>query len=119
MNSTLEIKQLILPMYFGVTDEERAVLQDIEFNISINFHKVPKACNSDKIEDALCYDKLVQGIKIFCKSSKFHLIEHLSFALHQYIKDKFQLENDVLTLQICKFSPVAEIKDKCCFEVKA
>lgn len=118
MNSILEIKKLVLPLNFGVGESERSDLQDIEFNIIIEFDSIPIACSSDKIEDALCYDQLVQEIKIFCTSKEFYLIEHLSFALYQYIKNRYLGCEDKLFVQVCKFSPLEEIQDKCCFVCK-
>lgn len=117
MISILEIKQLILPLHIGVTKEERAILQDIEFNITINFYTILNACESDQIDDALCYDNLTQEIKEFCKKNEFHLIEHLSFVLHRYIRENYLNSQDKLTLQICKFAPVKEIKGQCCFTI--
>ena len=117
MKSILEIKQLRLKLAIGFSDEERAKLQDVEFNITINFSDLPKACNSDQINNTLCYDQLTQEIKKFCVNNKFHLIEHLSHSLHQHIKDNYLDLKDNLILQVCKFAPVKEIEGQCCFTI--
>ncbi len=118
MISILEIKQLRLKMAIGVTDEERSKMQDVEFNITINFESTPLGCKSDKITDTLCYDNLTQEIKTFCLNNKFHLIEHLSFELYNHIKAHHLYSKDKLALQVCKFAPVEEIKGQCCFTIK-
>ncbi len=118
MISTLEIKQLRLKITIGVSDEERAKLQDVEFNITINFSDLPKACSSDQINNTLCYDQLTQEIKKFCVNNNFHLIEHLSHSLHKYIKSNYLDLKDKLSLQVCKSAPVKETEGKCCFTIK-
>jgi 7,8-dihydroneopterin aldolase/epimerase/oxygenase len=115
MISTLEIQQLRLKLHFGVGEKERASLQEIDLNITINFNSLPKSCKSDDINDALCYDKLSKEIQKFCSNNKFYLIEHLSFKLHNYIKKSFLKPEDKLFLQVCKRPPVEEIKGQCCF----
>lgn len=118
MNYTLEIKQLILKTCIGLEQQERAELQDIEFNITISFSKLPKACTSDKIEDTICYSDIVDKVNIFCSDNSFHLIEHLGFKLYEHLREKFLSPEDKLTLQICKNPPLENIKDKCCFTIK-
>ena len=118
MLSILEIKKIILKLNIGVESEERSSLQDVEFNITINFHSLPKACASDGIKDAVCYAELVDAINIFCSNNKFHLLEHLSFALHEYLKNNFLNSKDELTLQACKYPLLENLKGQCCFTVK-
>lgn len=118
MESILEIKQLRLSITLGVGALERAELQEVDFNIRIKFSYIPKGCASDKIDDALCYDKLSKAIDNFCKNNQFHLIEHLSFALHKYIKANYLNSEDKLMLQVCKLPPVEVIKGQCCFTVE-
>ena len=66
MLSNLEIKKIILKLNLGVESEERSVLQEVEFNININFYSLPEACASDDIKDAVCYAELVDAISVFC-----------------------------------------------------
>ena len=82
MNSTLQINKLILSINIGVTAEERATPQDIEFDISIHFNSLPKACSSDNINDTICYASLVKTIKSLCSNKEFHLIEHLCSCVY-------------------------------------
>lgn len=118
MIATLEIKKLILELNIGVEQEERNKLQDIEFNITINFAQPPKACTSNQINDTICYADLVEKIKIFCSNHSFKLIEHLCFKLYEYLtKDCLSLK-DTLILQVCKNPPIENVKGKCCFTIK-
>lgn len=118
MISTLEIQQLRLKLYFGVGEEERTSLQEIDLNITINFNEPPKSCKSDDINDALCYDKLTKKIQQFCSKKEFHLIENLSFELHNYIRKNFLEPKDKIKLQVCKHPPIENIKGQCCFTVE-
>lgn len=118
MIPTLEIQQLRLKLHFGVGEEERASIQNVDFNITIVFNTPPKSCKSDDINDTLCYDKLTKEIQKFCSNNQFHLIESLSFQLHNYIKNNFLNPEDKMKLQVCKRPPIEEIKGQCCFTVK-
>jgi 7,8-dihydroneopterin aldolase/epimerase/oxygenase len=117
MNSTLQINKLVLPINIGVTTEERATPQDIEFNITIHFTSLPKACSSDHINDTICYASLVETIKSLCSNKEFHLIEHLCSSVYEQIKLSLS-PTDILDLQVCKTPPLAEVHDNCCFSIK-
>jgi FolB domain-containing protein len=117
MESILEINKLVLNISIGAESLERSNLQEIEFNISIIFISLPRACSSGNINDAICYAKLVDAIKAFCLNKEFNLIEQLSFSLHQHLKKHLLYPEDKLQLQICKKPPLAEIKGDCCFTV--
>ncbi len=118
MITTLEIQQLRLKLYFGVGEEERKSLQDINLNITIIFNNLPKSCKSDDINDALCYDELTKEIQHFCSNNEFHLIESLSFKLYDHIKKNFLNPKDKMKLQVCKHPPVERIKGQCCFTIE-
>lgn len=118
MITTLEIQQLRLRIYFGVGEEERASLQDINLNITINFSNLPESCKSDDINDALCYDNLTKEIQKFCSNNEFYLIENLSFKLYNYIKKNFLNPKDKIKLQVCKHPPIDSIKGQCCFTIE-
>jgi dihydroneopterin aldolase len=115
LKSILEINKLILPIHIGVSSSERAKAQDIEFNITIEFASILKACDTDLIDDAICYEKMVNSIKAFCLGKEFHLIEHLAYANHQYLQNLFPI--DKLKLQVCKKPPIKEIHANCCFTI--
>ena len=113
--SKLEINGLNLEIKLGLTQEERLKSQNVEFYISIEFDTTPKACNSDIIEETICYDKLVRLIQKFCEGKEFKLIEYLCNSLYQYLKTIY-LENKI-TLKICKKPPIEEIHGNCCFSI--
>lgn len=111
----LEINNLILLIYIGVEPYEKVNPQEIKFNIAIEFGAVPKACSSDSINDAICYDKLVNQIKDFCSNKEFNLIENLAYLVHKHLKTSFSANK--LKLQVCKKPPIDEIKGNCCFSI--
>ena len=114
MITFLEINKLILPLNIGATTHERSAPQEIELNLCIIFASTPQACHSDNISDAICYANLTDLIRKFCLNREFHLIEHLGFSLHQYIKTLLSVD-DQLKLQILKHPQ--DIKANCCFTV--
>ena len=113
--SKLEINGLNLKIKLGLTEQERLKSQNVEFYISIEFQTIPKACNSDTIEETICYDNLVKLIQNFCEGKEFKLIEYLCNSLYQYLKTIY-LEHQI-KLKICKKPPIKEIHGQCCFSI--
>jgi dihydroneopterin aldolase len=117
IKSILEINKLMLPIFIGVEESERTKAQVIEFNIAMEFEALPKACKSDHIDEAICYDKLTSLIKDFCNNKEFRLIEHLCYSLHQHLQTS--LPHIKLKLQVCKTPPIEEIQGNCCYSIIA
>ena len=113
--SKLEINGLNLEIKLGLTEEERLKPQNVEFYISIEFDIIPMACNSDIIEETICYDDLVKLIKNFCEDKEFKLIEYLCHSLYQYFKTIYLKQE--IKLKICKNPPIKEIHGNCCFSI--
>ncbi len=113
--SILEINNLVLTLKIGLTEQERSYSQEINFKIKITFNSPPQACYSDNIDDTICYERLVNLIKEFCKKNQFKLIESLAFKLHHYIQE-LVLHNPV-ELTVSKKPPIDSIKGHCSFTV--
>ena len=82
----IQIHQLELNLFLGVTQAEQLQKQLIMLDIDIHFEKPPKACLTDNIADTYCYDALVQCIQLHIASRPFHLLEHLAYSIYQEIK---------------------------------
>jgi len=84
--STLLIKDLTFKVHLGATKEERSKKQPVILNLSVFFNELPRACNTDNLEDTICYDTLIKKIKDFCSKKEFQLIEFLGYELYKLIK---------------------------------
>lgn len=117
MQAVLEVKQLMVKTFIGVEEYERLEPKELELNIAIIFSALPQGCSSDDIKNTICYDNLSRMIIEFCAGKHFHLIEYLCASLHEYLKKNLLNQQDVLSLEVCKFAPVKEIKGQCCFKI--
>ena len=115
MRSFLTINKLIVKMAIGVEAQERAIPQDIEINIKINFDILAQACYSSDLSDTICYAKLAEDITQFCQNKEFYLIEELGFKLYKHLKTL--ISNEKIELQISKNPPVEQIKGNCSFTI--
>ncbi len=113
--ASLEINKLILPVYIGVTSEERKEKQQVEINIKIDFITIPLGCESDKIKDTFCYENIVNIIRTLCNDQEFHLIEHLGSIIHKTIKSN--LPSCELTVKLCKKPKIENLEGNCCFTI--
>lgn len=108
MHNSLILKDLELFVRLGVTEDEQLVPQKILVNMIIKFKSDLYACESDKLEDAICYEKIVLGIGRFCEGKTFHLIEHLGSMLFNFVKDNFVSKQE-LCLEITKYPPIKNL----------
>jgi 7,8-dihydroneopterin aldolase/epimerase/oxygenase len=82
----LQIKQLELMVHLGWPEEERKEKQQIYIDIDIFFPEPPKACETDSLDDTICYDELIKKIKHKIDAQSFKLIEHLAKVIYSEIK---------------------------------
>ncbi|MBU0744621.1 MAG: dihydroneopterin aldolase [Gammaproteobacteria bacterium] len=104
----LILNDLNLKLNLGVTAKERAKKQTVLVTAKISFPRLPLACKSGKISDAICYYTLIQKIKEFCKDKKFTLIENLGMQLFVLIKKNI-FKNCKLSLRVAKQYPLKEL----------
>lgn len=94
----LRINALELSIHLGWEKEERETPQTIFLDIDIHYPEAPIACQSDKLEDTVCYAKLVDTIRKKIGTRQFHLVEHLSSAIYRIIHP---LLPQGTTLRVC------------------
>lgn len=99
MQSKMVLRGLHLEIFLGWPKQERVTKQLIICDVDIQFSVPPKGCVSDDLDDTICYDQLIQDIKLYVSQKQFHLIEHLAFSLYQHIKD-YLSQHDNIALQI-------------------
>lgn len=86
--SHLQIKEILLSVFIGVTKEEQLKVSDLTVDIIIRFKEMPQACLSDQLEDSVCYQKLTDDLKDFCTDKRFGVIEYFGYQLYEFIKSK-------------------------------
>lgn len=84
--SQVGLTQLIVPVRVGFSVSERALPQPIRFDLHIRFKAPPLACQSDQLDQTLCYFELSQKIKNYCESREFALLEHLTWKVFHLLK---------------------------------
>ena len=104
----LAINDLRLWVHLGCSSEEKHHSQMISVNINIEFIQHPEGCNSDDLNDTVCYLKLTQHISSYLENKKFNLIEFLAKKIHEIIEDfvsNFKKIISSITVEIHKISP--------------
>lgn len=86
--STLSIQQLELSVFLGWPEKERQHQQTIFMDADIWFSSPPLACQSDDLNDTICYSTLTQKLRTKLNNEKFQLIEHLGYSIHEYLKSQ-------------------------------
>jgi dihydroneopterin aldolase len=82
----LTINALELSIHLGWPTAERRALQRIFLDVEIRYPTPPKACQTDKLEDTVCYDSLIRTIKEKLNDRHFHLVEHLAKSIYDIIQ---------------------------------
>lgn len=86
--SQLALRGIRLGLSIGCYDFEKLAPQDIEIDLWIRDEKLPLGCKSDQLADTLCYDQLVQEIRKLATEKHFELLEHFTYTLYGFIKEK-------------------------------
>jgi dihydroneopterin aldolase len=89
LKSILTINDLSLKVKLGWPDNERKESQTVSLDVKIKFSHLPIACQTDRLEDTLCYSSLVDSIHVGLQNKSFHLIEYLSHEIYLIIKNPF------------------------------
>lgn len=74
-----------MPVYLGVTDEERHAPQHVSLDVAMWFANPPKACMTDHINDTICYAGIITAVQNNIGDRPFRLIEHLGYDIYHLI----------------------------------
>lgn len=86
--SKINICNLTTSAYLGVSMQEKAVKQEVKWEVEIQFLELVKGCFDDNIDSTVCYDKIANKINDICKLQDYNLIEHLCFKVYEAIKSQ-------------------------------
>ena len=91
----LSIREVELNIHLGLLENERVEAQAILFDIDLSFATPPKGCQSDSIEDVVCYAELLEHLRTHIPQKEYHLIEHLAHDIYLLVKQKVPPETRV------------------------
>ena len=98
------LSDLRLSLSIGLTEEERSALQPIRFDVKITYVTPPQACQTDEIDDTICYHTMVNNIEAFCSKRVYKLLESLCYELFQHLKHTIK-EDVKLWIRVEKCEP--------------
>ena len=113
--STLHIHNLELNINLGWRSKERRQEQAVLLDMDIQFPSPPAACLTDKLDDTVCYAKLIDVIREKLALKHFRLIEHLSSDIFiiakQYLPDNYKIH-----IRLTKYPRIGGLRGGVSFE---
>lgn len=102
--TTLRLQEIELHVHLGWPDNERVEKQLVQVTIELLFSSPPLACETDHLQDTICYSTFIQLLQENIGEKSFHLLEHLGATIYTIIK------NYLNTLSLSAHIKVAVIK---------
>jgi dihydroneopterin aldolase len=108
LTGTLSLHDYQVKIRLGHTEEERSKPQPVLIDLILQFIELPKACDTDELQDTICYDTLTKQITEFCIDKSFALLEHFAKDLYDFVNN--QIKNEInLSLRIKKPHPIENL----------
>ena len=100
----LTIRGILLPIRLGCSADERLNPQPVEIDLTIRFETPPRGMVTDRLEDTVCYDRLVSAIKQVVTDREFSLVEYLAKEIFDSLRSIVESEHE-LRVTVRKVSP--------------
>jgi len=100
----LTIRGVLLPIRLGCSAEERLDPQPVEIDVTVRFEAPPRGMITDRLEDTVSFDALVQTIKEVVLDREFSLIEHLANEIFTSLRSVVGPDHE-LRITVRKVSP--------------
>ncbi|MCF6777160.1 dihydroneopterin aldolase [Thiotrichales bacterium 19X7-9] len=110
ISTSLHINGCELYAYLGATGTERDLQQRVLVNIELSFPSLIKACQSDELEDTICYKTLRDLLQNALNERAFNLIEHLGWFLTDTVLTHYP-EVTIHRLELVKYPPTSHINE--------
>lgn len=81
----LHLSDIELWVHLGAGASERVLAQPVCLNLMVRFAHAPKATQTDRLEDTVCYATLVTQLRAHVGSKSFCLIEHLHYFISLWL----------------------------------
>jgi 7,8-dihydroneopterin aldolase/epimerase/oxygenase len=85
-SNSLSVKEISAQVSLGCSAEERAVLQEVRVSLDLIFLNKPKACETDLLDDTVCYAKLTDGVLKVCSQQSYQTVEHMAFRIFEELR---------------------------------
>jgi dihydroneopterin aldolase len=108
LNTSITLRGLKLNVFLGWPEQERATAQIVVADIHLQFPATLKACQSDNLEDTICYDTLVTNLVANLQTRSFKLLEHFGHEVYQLVKQAVT-PNIKISIRILKHPPVPNL----------
>ena len=112
--SSLSIRGFEMRICLGWPDAERMHEQLVLLDIDILFPTPPRACETDHLDDTVCYDNLTRALHEKMHAQSFHLVEYLAHAIYHFIKPQFSADA-MVTVRLTKHPRIEGLTGGVCF----
>jgi dihydroneopterin aldolase len=113
-DSTLFVRGVELSVNLGWRRQERAHEQAVLLDIDIKFAAPPSACQTDTLDETVCYATLISKIREQIVNKDYRLIEHLSAEIYSIIKPDLPTDAK-LQIRITKYPKITGLTGGVCF----
>lgn len=103
----LEFRRARLHVRLGCAADERAAPQAVDLDLAIRFAAPPPACESDRLDQTVCYADLIEQARHVVAAREFHLVEHLAHELFARLRPLVPADA-ALWLRATKLAPPVE-----------
>lgn len=103
MKGILKIQNAVFYAYHGVMSEEQNLGRKFEVDVELEYD-FTKAAETDKLDNAVNYEKVYKYLEEILTENKFYLIERLAYVICKKVLDKFQIVEKV-TVKVRKLHP--------------
>lgn len=86
MLHSLRMKELSLHLRLGCSEEERAVPQEVRFDVELRFPAPLVAGKTDDLRDTICYGMLADSLRRHF-SGEYQLIERVTEEAYRIVKE--------------------------------
>ncbi len=107
LTSELFIPSARLNVHLGYNEDERALAQEVNLSIRIQFPVLPPACQTDELRDTICYAQIINSLRGYLFKQRYSLIERLGYDIYTYINEKLP-DQTQLGIKITKLYPPLE-----------
>jgi dihydroneopterin aldolase len=80
------VNRLRVDMEIGCFPQERGRTQPIEISFKMFSPAPVVGCETDRLEDTICYDNLCKQMRDFCGATPMYLIEHLGKRIYDLLR---------------------------------
>ena len=115
MKANLYVRRLELSVNLGWRSPERKQEQAVELDLDIHYPNLPKACETDELNDTVCYAQLTDVIRKHIAKKHYRLVEHLSAEIYTIAKSHLPLEVK-LRVRLTKYPKIEGLKGGVCFD---